>query len=329
MYDLATILITGGTGSWGQTLTKRLIKSDVKEIRIFSRNELAQVNMRREVNDPRIKYIIGDIRDKEAVMEAMKGVDYVFHLAALKHVPICENQPMEAILTNVNGTENIIKAAINNDVKKVIDVSTDKAVSPHNLYGMTKAIGEKLITNANLLSDKTKFVCIRAGNVMGSNGSVIPYFINQIKTSNEVTLTDINMTRYFMTLDEAIDLLIKASKESYGGEILVMNMPACKIVDLAKVLIDEYGNKETRIREIGIRPGEKIHEELVSKFESINTYKLSKNYYLILPDNNEMLKVYYSHIDINDKVGFEVFNSNQLLMNKDEIRNKLVEGKFI
>ncbi len=330
MYKDTTILITGGTGSWGKTLTSRLLLQGVKEIRIFSRNELSQVNMQREYNDSRIKYIIGDIRDYESIDLAMKNVDYVFHLAALKHVPICELQPREAILTNINGTENIIKASINNNVKKVIDVSTDKAVAPYNLYGMTKAVGEKLIIHANTLTDNTKFVCIRGGNVIGSNGSVIPFFIKQIKENNLVTITDFEMTRYFISLEEAIDLLIKASELSFGGETLVMNMPACKILDLAKVLISVYGNNDTKIKEIGLRPGEKLHEELISKHESPHTYQISNNYYLITPDINiNKLSDYYKNYENYKMVEFEVFDSSQNLMTKEQIIKKLKEAKFI
>lgn len=330
MYDSTTILITGGTGSWGQVLTKKLLSYDVKEIRILSRNELAQVNMKRKFNDDKIKYIIGDVRNLNSLMEAMEGVDYVFHLAALKHVPICENQPIEAINTNITGTENIVRAAIYNKVKKVIDVSTDKAVSPYNLYGMTKAVGERLIINGNIISNYTKFVCIRAGNVMGSNGSVIPLFIEQIKANNEVTITDLNMTRYFITLDEAIELLIKASKDSLGGEILVMNMSACRIIDLANVLIEIYGNKDTKIKEVGMRPGEKLHEELISRYESPNTYQISKSYYLILPPINiKNLDEYYDNFKGYQKVDFEVFDSSLNLMSKKQILEKLSTGGFI
>lgn len=330
LYKDKTVLITGGTGSWGHVLTKRLLSENVKEIRILSRNELSQVTMERLFNSKKLKFIIGDVRDFNAVNFAMKNVDYVFHLAALKHVPVCEMQPKEAILTNITGTENIVKAAIANDVLKVIDVSSDKAVSPHNLYGMTKAVGEKLTINGNSLTDKTKFVCIRAGNVMGSNGSVIPFFINQIKNYNMITITNSEMTRYFITLDEAINLLIKAAEISFGGETLVMNMPSCKIIELANVLIKNYGNENTVIKEIGSRPGEKLHEELISAHESKNTYLLSENYYLIAPSINlEALNNYYDNFKNYKKVDFETFNSSQRLMPNNELEEKLKSGKFI
>jgi UDP-N-acetylglucosamine 4,6-dehydratase len=198
LFNNQTILVTGGTGSWGHELVRKLLPYRPKEIRIFSRNEFAQVSMQREFqHDGILKYIIGDVRDGEAVHEACKNVDYVFHLAALKHVPICENYPQEALKTNVQGTENIIQASIQQKVKKVIDVSSDKAVDPINLYGMTKAIGEKLMIRANNLSDYTRFVCIRGGIVLGTNGSVVPLFRKQILQKGAVTITDKKMTRFF------------------------------------------------------------------------------------------------------------------------------------
>ncbi|MCK4528464.1 polysaccharide biosynthesis protein, partial [candidate division WOR-3 bacterium] len=237
MFKNKSIVITGGTGSWGNELTKQLLEKDPKKIIIFSRGELAQVNMQRKFNDVRIEYIIGDVRDFYAVDRLFfnKQVDYVFHLSALKHVPVCENQPQEAIKTNIDGTTNIINAAIKNDIKRVIDVSSDKAVSPTNLYGMTKAVGEKLIIQANTLTAKTDFICVRGGNVLGSNGSVVPLFIDQIKRFNEITVTDGSMTRFFLTLSEAIKLLFQAVENSVGGETYIMNMPAFFISDLAKV----------------------------------------------------------------------------------------------
>lgn len=330
MYKNKIILITGGTGSWGCELTKKLLKEGIREIRIFSRNELSQVLMKREFNDDRLKFIIGDVRDIYSLKLAMENVDYVFHLAALKHVPICEIQPREAILTNIYGTENVIKAAIEKKVSKVIDVSSDKAVSPYNLYGMSKAIGEKLIINANLLSDETRFVCIRGGNVMGSNGSVIPFFIEQIKSQNFVTITHKEMTRYFISLEEAIQLLTKAAEISFGGETIVMNMPACKIVDLANVIIKNYGNEETKIKYIGMRPGEKLHEELISNHESINSYIISNNYYLIKPSIDiKGLNEYYNNFSNYKKVEFESFNSYQVLMDINQIEEKFKKAKFI
>ncbi|WP_142287195.1 polysaccharide biosynthesis protein, partial [Bacillus thuringiensis] len=204
MYNKA-ILVTGGTGSWGNELIRQLLKETPREIRVFSRNETAQFEMQQKfANHDNLRFIIGDIRDREALVSACKGVQYVFHLAALKHVPVCEYQPDEAIKTNINGTQNVIEAAIQNHVEKVIYVSTDKAADPSNTYGMTKAMGEKLIIHANLQSSKTKFICVRGGNVLGSSGSVVPLFKNQIKEHARIGITDFDMTRFFLTIEDAV-----------------------------------------------------------------------------------------------------------------------------
>jgi FlaA1/EpsC-like NDP-sugar epimerase len=300
-----------------------------KKIIAFSRGELAQVNMQRKFNDPRIKFIIGDVRDAEAVdrVFSTENIDYVFHLAALKHVPICENHPQEAIKTNINGTTNIINAAIKYDVKKVIDVSTDKAVSPTNLYGFTKAVGEKLVIQANNLTDNTDFVCIRGGNVLGSNGSVVPLFIDQIKRFNKVTVTCGIMTRYFLTLPEAISLLFKAYESSVGGETYVMNMPSFYISELAEVLIEHYGDSNTDIDEIGIREGEKMDEVLISEHESSRSYILDDDYYIIKSDLK--LKRDFSYMDSLPKVNFEKFSSSDNLKGKIFLKGLLEKGGFL
>ncbi|MCX5783629.1 MAG: polysaccharide biosynthesis protein, partial [Elusimicrobia bacterium] len=236
-------------------------------------------------------------------------------------------QPHEAIKTNINGTSNLIKAAIKNNVEKVIDVSTDKAVDPLNLYGMTKAVAEKLIIQANNLKSRTKFVCIRGGNVLGSNGSVVPYFIDQLRRYNKINITDKKMTRFFLTLHDAINLLFKAADKSFGGETFVMHMPSCKMIELAQVLAKHYGNKNTKIAEIGARPGEKIHEVLISRYESPNAYRYDENYYLILPQ----LKIsgLNSRYSRYKKVGFSEYTSETGLMNKSEIKKMLSRGGFI
>jgi len=323
------ILITGGTGSWGHELTTQLLDKKPNEIRIFSRGEFAQVKMKRKFNNKKLRFIIGDIRDFDAINGACRNVDYIFHLAALKHVPICEEQPMEAIKTNTIGIENLIKAAFANEVLKVIDVSTDKAVSPINVYGMSKAIGEKLIIHANKMEYKTKFICIRGGNVLGTNGSVIPFWIDQIKRSNKITLTDRTMTRYFMTLHDAIGLLFKAFEKSKGGETFVMQMPACRIIDLADVLIKHHGDSNTQINEIGRRLGEKIDEILISRHESLTTYEFEDNYYLILPpfEVNGIFE-YYQQFNLK-KVEFEEYSSKTFLMNKLELTELLQKGGFL
>ena len=328
MFKNKTILIDGGSGSWGHELTTQLLDKDPKKIIIFSRGELAQVNMQRKFNDNRIEYVIGDIRDFDAVDRLFhRGIDYVYHLAALKHVPVCENQPQEAIKTNINGTINLINASIKHKVKKFIDVSTDKAVSPTNLYGMTKAVGEKLTIQANNITSDTEFVCVRGGNVLGSNGSVVPHFINQIKTQNKITITDSSMTRYFLTLPEAIMLLFEASEKSVGGETFVMNMPSFYIKDLAKVLIDFYGDSKTKIEEIGIREGEKIHELLISEDESACSYRLNENYYVILPSIKTDKD--YSYLNDSEKVEFRVFSSEDNIKSDEYLYGLLLNGGFL
>jgi FlaA1/EpsC-like NDP-sugar epimerase len=328
MFKNKKILIDGGSGSWGNELTTQLLEKTPNKVIIFSRGELAQVNMQRKFNDSRIEYVIGDVRDADAVDRLFqRGIDYIFHLAALKHVPVCENQPQEAIKTNIGGTINLINSAIKYKVKKFIDVSTDKAVSPTNLYGMTKSVGEKLTIQANNLTNDTDFVCIRGGNVLGSNGSVVPYFINQIKTQNRVTITDSTMTRFFLTLPEAISLLFEAAENSVGGETFVMNMPSFYIKDLAKVLVDVYGNEKTVIEEIGIREGEKIHEVLISEHESVNTYKFDENYYVILPSIK--INKNYSHLNDCEEVDFITFSSADNLKGKEFLHELLYKGGFL
>jgi len=329
MFENKIILIDGGSGSWGNELTIQLLEKNPKKIIIFSRGELAQVNMQRKFNNNKIEYVIGDVRDADAVDRLFnhKNIDYVFHLAALKHVPVCENQPQEAIKTNIVGTINLINSAMKYGVKKFIDVSTDKAVSPTNLYGMTKSVGEKLTIQANNLTDNTDFVCIRGGNVLGSNGSVVPYFINQIKTENRVTITDSTMTRFFLTLSEAISLLFEAAENSIGGETFVMNMPSFYINDLAKVLIKFYGNSETKIEEIGIREGEKVHEVLISEHESPTSYKFDENYYVILPTIK--INKDYSHLSNHEKVKFETFSSADNIKDEEYLYKLLMKGGFL
>jgi UDP-N-acetylglucosamine 4,6-dehydratase len=328
MFEGRRILITGGTGSWGQELTRKLLQCNPKEIRIFSRNEHAQVNMQRNFPDhPSLKFIIGDVRDYQAVLEACNGMDYVFHLAALKHVPICEFQPEEALKTNVMGTENVIRASIKQGVRKVIDVSTDKAVDPINFYGMTKAFGEKLMIRANERSETTRFVCIRGGNVLGTNGSVVPFFKKQILEGKTITLTSKEMTRFFLTISEAIELLLKAAQVAIGGETFVMKMNACRILDLADVLKNGLTTKSISIKEIGIRPGEKLHEVLVSNYESIHTYQYNDQYFVILPSHPS--PILYDHYKSLEQVTFQRYQSNSSLMSQEEIEQMLRKGGFL
>lgn len=327
MFNNQVILVTGGTGSWGYELIRQLLPQDPKEVIVYSRNEATQVAMSRAFEDERLTFRIGDIRDKTSLSAACKNVDYVFHLAALKHVPVCEEQPNEALKTNVLGTQHVIEAAIENEVKKVIYISTDKAANPSNFYGMTKAIGEKLIVLANLLDTNTRFVTVRGGNVLGASGSVIHLFKNQIEHRRQVQITDMRMTRFFFTLPDAVQLLFKATKESIGGEIFVMTMPTCRIVDLAEVLIEASGKENVEIVEVGIRPGEKLHEILMSEYESLTTIVYDREYLVILP-TTEMpeLQERYGHYPL---VPFDNFSSDYNLMSHEEIRQLLIRGGFI
>ncbi|MFC4807990.1 SDR family NAD(P)-dependent oxidoreductase [Paenibacillus sp. GCM10023250] len=328
MFRNKTILITGGTGSWGRELTEAVLNEHPKEIRIFSRNEYAQVLMKRDFQlDSRLRFIIGDVRDYHAVHDACQEVDYLFHLAALKHVDVCEDQPDEALKTNVLGTENMIRASIKQRVTKVINVSTDKAVDPMNTYGLTKAIGEKLMIHANLLSDYTRFVCVRGGNVLGTSGSVVPLFMDQIRKGKEVTITHNDMTRFFLTISEAIRLLLVAAKESEGGETFVMKMKACRIADLANVLMELSGNKPASCKEIGMRPGERLDEVLISKSEVPYTRQFSEQYYMILPSSS--LYGSYERYSQLHQVAFSEYHSNAGLMDKAAIAELLREGGLI
>lgn len=323
-----TILITGGTGSWGRELVRRLLERNPKEIRIFSRNESLQVELQQEFHlNPKITFIIGDIRDKHEIMQACHQVDYIYHLAALKHVPICEQQPDSAMKTNILGTQHVIQAAIKHGVKKVVYVSTDKAAHPSSTYGMTKAIGEKLMIHANLRQTKTKFVCVKSGNVLGSTGSVIPIFKQSIENGLDISLTDARMTRFFLTIDDAVTLLLKATEVSRGGEIYVTKMPACRIKDLAQVLIEDLSAGDIQINETGIRPGESLSEALISEFESIHSIHLDDHYYVILPPFSieGLQEAYASYLPVH----FQCYDSDQTLMSKPAIREMLQKGGFL
>ncbi|MEH7587795.1 polysaccharide biosynthesis protein [Priestia megaterium] len=328
MFSNQTILVTGGTGSWGYELVRQLLTFNPKEIRIFSRNESNQFTMKQEFDsNPKLHFIIGDIKEKDAVVEACQGVDYIFHLAALKHVPVCEDQPIEALKTNVTGTQNVIDAAIICNVDRVIYISTDKASNPSNFYGLSKAMGERLIIHANTLNTKTRFVCIRGGNVLGTNGSVIHVFKKQIREKGKIGITDQDMTRFFLTLEDAIKLVFKATFESLGGEIFVMKMPTCKILDLAYVLIEASDKENIEIETLGIRPGEKIHEILLSEYESTKTIAYDDEYFVILPPIHiEGLKEHYSKYKPINLINY---NSSKELMTKDEIKEMLKKGRFI
>jgi UDP-glucose 4-epimerase len=288
MFKNKTLLITGGTGSFGNAVLKRFLDSEIKEIRIFSRDEKKQDDMRQFYKTPKIKYYIGDVRNYDSINSAMKGVDYVFQAAALKQVPSCEFFPSEAVRTNVFGCENVLNAALENKVSRVIVLSTDKAVYPINAMGMSKALSEKVMIakSRNLNSSGMIFCGTRYGNVMASRGSVIPLFIDQIKKGNPLTITDPNMTRYMMTLDGAVDLVLFAYKNGRPGDIFVQKSPAATIEVLATALLELY-NAKNQIKIIGTRHGEKLYETLVNREEMAKAEDLG-DYYRIPADTRDL-----------------------------------------
>lgn len=323
-FENQRILIPGGSGSWAWELVKQLLELNPKEIIVFSRGEISQVSMERNFNNKIIKYVIGDIYDRKSVDRVFsRGIDYVINLAALKHVPICENQPREAINTNIIGVINLIDAAIKYKVKKFIDVSTDKSCEPSCTYGLTKAIGERLTIQANSMTKDTEFICIRGGNVLGTNGSIVPYVINQTKTTNKVKITDGRMTRFFMTLPEAIKLLLFAAQEGIGGETYVMNMPSFYIADLINLLVEFYGNKDTVIETIGAREGEKIHEVLISEHEVARSVYVNQDYYMIYPQiqTERIFYHYFTQEDYWDGKSGDV-QLKHALTSQDNLKDK-------
>ena len=306
------LLITGGTGSFGTAFLKKAVANkEFSEIRIFSRDEKKQDDLRKAINDDRLKFYIGDVRDSSSVSQAVKGVDYIFHAAALKQVPSCEFFPSEAIKTNIIGTENVLLSAEAFEVKKVVILSTDKAAYPINAMGMTKALMEKVMVakSRNLDDSKTIFCGTRYGNVMASRGSVIPLFINQIKTGKPLTITDPKMTRFMMTLDNAVELVMFAFKNGKQGEMFVQKAPAASVSVLAQALIELYGSKST-IQEIGIRHGEKKYETLVTSEEMVKANDLGE-YYSIGSDNRDLnYAPYFSEGKKNDVPSGEYNSDN-------------------
>lgn len=288
MFQDRTVVITGGTGSFGRTVVQRLLNEPLKEIRIYSRDEKKQDDLRKRLRNPKVKFLIGDVRCYDSVSEALIGADFVFHAAALKQVPSCEFHPMEALRTNVIGADNVMRACIAREVKRCVVLSTDKAVYPINAMGMSKALMEKvMIAKSRLCDPGTTVLCAtRYGNVMGSRGSVIPLFIRQILDGKDITVTDPNMTRFMMSLPQSVDLVLHAFKQATSGDIFVQKSPACTILDLAEALRQVYGGKNS-IRVIGTRHGEKLFETLVSREEMARAIETDK-YFRIPPDNRDL-----------------------------------------
>jgi len=325
MFKDKILLITGGTGSFGNAVLKRFLETEIKEIRIFSRDEKKQDEMRNELQNSKLKFYIGNVRDYNSLEAAMCGVDYVFHAAALKQVPSCEFFPIEATQTNVFGTENVIRSAVNHHVKKVICLSTDKAAYPINAMGISKALMEKVAvaSSRNIPKGETTVCLTRYGNVMASRGSVIPLFIHQIKDGNPLTLTDPNMTRYLMSLDEAVDLVLFAFQHGNQGDLFVQKAPSSTIGDLAHAVNELFGSK-SKIKVIGTRHGEKLYETLCTREEMAKVIDMG-DFFCIPADNRDLNYGKYFHEGDVKASALEDYNShNTERLSKEEVKEKLL-----
>ena len=340
MFNGKVLLITGGTGSFGNAVLKRFLETDIKEIRIFSRDEKKQDDMRKKYQSSKLKFYIGDVRDYSSILNATRGVDYIYHAAALKQVPSCEFHPMEAVKTNVIGTENVLEAAIQNHVKRIVCLSTDKAVYPINAMGISKAMMEKVIVakSRNLENLGTTICCTRYGNVMASRGSVIPLFVDQIRQAKPLTITDPNMTRFMMTLDDAVDLVLYAFEHGENGDIFVQKAPAATIEVLAKALTELLNITEHPISIMGTRHGEKAYEALLSREEMV--VAIDQGEYFRVPADQRDLN-YEKYVENGDLkiTEFEDYNSHNTerldvegmkkLLLKLEFVRALTQGQYI
>lgn len=334
MFDDSVLMITGGTGSFGNAVLNRFLHTGVREIRIFSRDEKKQEDMRIALNNDKLRFYIGDVRNESSITQAMKGVDYVFHAAALKQVPSCEFYPMEAVHTNVIGTENVLNAATTNGVKRVVVLSTDKAVYPINAMGISKAMAEKVMVAQSRMQRKgeTVFCATRYGNVMASRGSVIPLFVSQIKAGKPLTVTDPNMTRFLMSLEDSVDLVLYAYANAEQGDIFVQKAPASTVGDLAQALLELF-DRQVGVRVIGTRHGEKLYESLISREEMAHARDLG-GYYRIPADNRDLNYAKYfsegeeeiSHLDdytSHSTTRLDVAQVKELLLKLDYIKEEL------
>jgi len=327
------VLVTGGTGSIGSALVEQLIKNhSPKQIRIFDHSEIGLFEASRKYSgETKLRFLLGDVRDKDRIMTALKGVDIVFHAAALKHVPLNEYNPFESVKTNVIGTQNMLQGALENKVKIFINVSSDKAANPTSTMGASKLLAERLTVGADYFKGRTKtvFANVRFGNVLNSSGSVIPIFIEQIKKNTAVTVTDKRMVRYFMTIEEAVKLILKATAIAQGGEIFIFKMPALKIIDLAEALINKFGNKKNSIKKVGKRPGEKLYEKIVTRTEAEQVLELKDMYVLPVsieyPDGDEVSvkKSYKYYKNLGGKFVPSEGVKPKKLLNKKEVRKLL------
>lgn len=335
MFSQKTLLITGGTGSFGNAVLERFLDTGVKEIRIFSRDEKKQEDMRRRYRNDKIKFYIGDVRDYNSIDYAMKGVDYVFHAAALKQVPSCEFYPMQAVQTNIIGTENVLNACINNKVRKVICLSTDKAAYPINAMGISKAMMEKVaIAKSRQVNSEDTLICItRYGNVMASRGSVIPLFVEQIKSGEDITVTDQNMTRFMMSLEDAVELVLYAFKNAKQGDLFIQKSPGATIECLAKSMMEIFNASDIGIKTIGTRHGEKLYETLATREELAKSEDCGE-YYRICADNRDLNYDNYfidgkektSHLDdyhSHNTYRLDIEEMKAILLNLDYIKEQL------
>lgn len=331
MFKGKTLMITGGTGSFGHAVLNRFLDTDIGEIRIFSRDEKKQDDMRKEYHNDKIKFYIGDVRDLASVKNAMHGVDYIFHAAALKQVPSCEFFPLEAVKTNVLGTDNVLQAAIDEGVKKVICLSTDKAAYPVNAMGTSKAMMEKVIVaKARTVNpDKTTICATRYGNVMCSRGSVIPLFIDQIKAGKPLTITEPKMTRFIMSLEEAVELVVFAFQHAEAGDIMVQKAPACTIEVLAQAVKELFGARGEETKIIGIRHGEKMYETLLTNEECVHAIDMG-NFYRVPCDKRDLNYDKYFVDGNQERTKLSEFNSNNTaLLNVEQVKEKLLKLDYI
>lgn len=331
MFDDKVLMITGGTGSFGNAVVRRFKETGIREIRILSRDEKKQEDMRIELKDPKLKFYIGDVREISSVQNAMRGVDYVFHAAALKQVPSCEFYPMEAVRTNILGTENVLTAAIEARVKRVIVLSTDKAVYPINAMGMSKALMEKLaIAKSRTLDQGETVICAtRYGNVMASRGSVIPLFVNQLRHGRPITITDPNMTRFLMSLDESVDLVMHAYAHGNQGDLFIQKSPACTIADLAQALKELFEKPDAEVQVMGTRHGEKLFECLVSREEMARSNELER-YFRIAADGRDLnYGKYFTSGEIEVSQGDDYTSHSTEQLNVPKIKETLLKLSYI
>tara|TARA_B100000674_G_C37861176_1_gene924874 strand:+ start:244 stop:1236 length:993 start_codon:yes stop_codon:yes gene_type:complete len=330
MFKNKSIIIFGGTGSFGHAFLDRILQKHktFKEIRVYSRDEKKQDDMRKSYSLEKLKFILGDVRDFDAVEKATRGIDFVFHAAALKQVPSCEFYPLEAVKTNIIGTENVLNASISNKVKKVICLSTDKAVYPINSMGISKAMMEKIAISKSLLKQNSTSICVtRYGNVMGSRGSVIPLFINQIRNNKPITITDKSMTRFMMTMDDALDLVIEAFKRGKNGDLFVKKTPAADISTLVMSLRNIF-KKKNLIKLIGIRHGEKLHETLLNR-EELSKARETKNYFIIKPDQRNLNYDKYFTKGIKSTKNKDYTSENTFRLNVNQMKKLILKSKLL